>query len=443
MTCDLVIEGCAILTLDSGYRIFDPGFVAVGSGRIVGLGLAGESLAYPAARRIDARGRLLMPGFVNVHTHVPMAAFRGAGEDIDDRLSRFIFPLEKSLVDRQLVFESSRYCLAEMARSGTTCFADMYYFEDEVARAAKQLGMRCLLGETVVGFPAPDAVEAHGGQDYARRFIEEWQGDALVQPCFAPHAPYSVDEAHLKAIWSEAERLGVKVLMHLAETEKEAAAFRASHGSSVRYLESIGCLGSGLVAAHMIYVDDQDIEILSRRGVAIAHCPASNAKSGRPIAPAYKYRAAGLRLGLGTDGPISGNGMDMMGVTGLYPKLQKVLSGRRGEVGAREALRAATLGGAEALGLADKIGSIEIGKRADLVLADAGDFNVQPVYDWYATAVYALRPHNVRTVLVDGRIIVEEGRLTTLDEDECKAGMRAIAERCRGEIARLSKEQSP
>ncbi|HET7838293.1 MAG TPA: amidohydrolase [Rectinemataceae bacterium] len=443
MDCGLLIEGCAVLTMDAEYRIFDPGFVAVRDGAIVGLGPAAEAAHWTAARRIDARGRLLMPGFVNAHTHVAMAAFRGACEDLDDRLVRFIFPMEKSLVSRDLVFESTRFCLAEMARSGTTCFADMYYFEDEVARAADQVGMRCLLGETVVDFPAPDAGEAYGGIAYARRFVEDWRGHPLVSPCFAPHAPYTVDAEHLKLIWAEAESQGVPVLIPLAETEREAARFRASHGSPVKYLESIGCLGSRLVAAHMIFVDAEDIAILAERDVAVAHCPASNAKSGRPIAPAWKYRAAGLRMGLATDGPISGNGMDMMGVTGLYPKLQKVLSGRREEVSAREALRAATLGGAEALGLGHLVGSIEPGKRADLVLADTDDFNVQPVYDWYATAVYALRPHNVRTVLVDGRVIVDEGRMATIDEAEAKAAMRAITSRCRLEIARLTKELLP
>jgi len=444
MNCDLLVEGGAVLCLDAAYRVFEPGYVAIRDGAIVGVGPAAEAAPeagrWQAARRVGGPGFLVLPGFVNVHTHVPMAAFRGACEDMEERLTRFLFPMEQRLVDRGLVREASRFCLAEMAKSGTTTFADMYYFEDEVARAAKEVGLRCLLGETVVDFAAPDASEAYGGIGYARRFIEEWGGERLIQPCFAPHAPYTVDGAHLREIWSEARRLGVPVMMHVAEAAKENERFRASHGSVVRYLDSIGCLDERLVAAHMIYVDDEDIALLKKRDVAIAHCPASNAKSGRPISPAYKYLEAGLRLGLATDGPVSGNGMDMMGVLGLYPKLQKVLSGRRDEVTSREALRAATLGGAEALGLADRTGSLELGKRADLILVDADDFSMQPVYDWYATAVYAMKPHNVKSVIVDGRLVVEDGRMTGIDEAETKAEMRDIAARCRGEIERLRGE---
>jgi cytosine/adenosine deaminase-related metal-dependent hydrolase len=442
MKVDLLVEGGTVLTLDPLWRILEPGYVAVKAGSIVAVGPMEETPGIEASRRLDARGRLVMPGFVNTHTHVAMAAFRGAAEDMDDRLARFIFPLEKRLVMRDLVREASRYCLVEMAKSGTTTFADMYYFEDEVAEAAREAGLRCLLGETVVDFPSPDSEEAHGGIEYGLKFIEAWRDDPLVTPCLAPHAPYTVDGGKLGEICSESRRLGLPVLMHVAEAEREAARFRDSHGSVIRYLESLGCLDGRLVAAHMIHVDDEDIRILARHDVAIAHCPASNAKSGRPVAPAWKYREAGLRLGLATDGPLSGNGMDMEGILGLYPKLQKVLAGRREVVSAREALRAATLGGAEALGLGQRTGSLEAGKRADLIIVDVDDFNVQPVYDWYAAVVYALRPHNVRSVLVDGRVIVDEGRMTGVDEERSKAEMRAIARRCRGEIERLSKEVS-
>jgi cytosine/adenosine deaminase-related metal-dependent hydrolase len=381
---------------------------------------------------------LALPGFVNAHTHVAMAAFRGAGEDRDERLTRFLFPMEKALVDKDLVRQASLFCLAEMARSGVTTFADMYYFEDEVAVAAERAGLRCLLGETVVDFPAPDSPEPHGGMDYARDFIAKWKGHPLITPCFAPHAPYTVSAEKLVEIGRLSGELGLPFLMHVAETAPEAGRFRASHGSVVRYLDSLGVLDSRLVAAHAIYLDEADIELLARKGVAVAHCPASNAKSGRPIAPAWKLMASGVRLGLGTDGPVSGNGMDMEGVLGLFPKLQKMASGRRETMSSREALRAATLGGAEALGLGSVTGSLEEGKRADFLLADAGDFNMQPVYDWYATAVYAMRPHNVRHVFVDGREIVSGGRMTGFDEAEAKASMSRIAARCRAEIGRLS-----
>lgn len=440
MRVDLLVEGATILTVDRDWRTFEPGWLSVKDGKIAGLGPGPAPVELEAAQGIDGRGMLCLPGFVNTHTHVAMAAFRGAGEDRADRLQRFLFPMEKALVSRDLVYQASRYCLCEMARSGTTSFADMYYFEDEVARATDEVGLRALLGETVVDFPAPDAPRAHGGLAYAEGFIAKWKGHDRIRPCLAPHATYTVAPEALLAIHARAEALDLPILIHLAETEKESSRFRASHGSAVRYLDSLGLLDSRLIAAHVVYVDEADIGLLAKRDVAVAHCPASNAKSGRPIAPALRMARAGIRLGLATDGPVSGNGMDMEGIVGLFPKLQKVLEADREVLSSREALRAATLGGAEALGLGGITGSLEVGKQADFFLADAGDFNMGPVYDWYATAVYAMRPHNVRQVFVDGRQIVADGRMRGLDEAEVKAAMAGIAAGCRAEISRLSEE---
>ncbi|MBL8967704.1 MAG: amidohydrolase family protein, partial [Spirochaetaceae bacterium] len=298
MTCDILVDGAAVVTVDPEWRIFDPGHVAIDGGRIVGVGSSGGAAAraWEPRRRIDGAGKLVIPGFVNTHTHVAMAAFKGAGEDVRDRLARYIFPMEKRLVDADLVYRGSRFCLAEMAKSGTTTFADMYYFEEEVARAAKEAGLRALLGETVVDFPAPDAPEPYGGIEKARRFAADWKGDALVTPCFAPHATYTVDAGRLVLLRGEAERLGSPLMLHFAEMADEAERFKASHGSVARYLDSIGLLWPGLLAVHAIYVDGEDAGLLGRRGVAVAHCPASNAKGGRPVAPALAMREAGVRL---------------------------------------------------------------------------------------------------------------------------------------------------
>ncbi len=437
MTCDLVIENAVVLTVDAAWSLYEPGFVAIRGDTIAASGPMAERGVWDSSRVIDGAGMLAMPGFVNTHTHIAMAAFRGACEDVPDRLQKYIFPLEKRLVSRDLVRLASKFCLAEMAGSGTTTFADMYYFEDEVARAAKEAGMRCILGETVVDFPAPDSAEAYGGLEYARNFIAQWKGDELVTPCFAPHAPYTVDAGHLRRIRSEAERLGVPALMHVAETAPENARFRSSHGSVIRYLDSIGFLYPGLIAAHMIYVDDEDIAIAAAQGISVAHCPASNAKSGRPICPAAAFMEAGVRLGLATDGPLSGNGMDMQGILGLFPKLQKVRAGDREAMPARAAVRAATLGGAEALGLGKVTGSIEAGKKADIILVDTEAFNIQPVYDWYATVAYAMRPQNVDTVIVGGRIIRDRCGMRGFDETETMKAMHQLAAGCRDAIIEL------
>ncbi len=454
---DLLVEGAAVVTVDSGYRVFDPGYLGIKDGRIVAIGPMEElparggarvpggprnsqDLRAAASRVIDGRGKFVMPGFVNTHTHIPMAAFRGACEDVPDRLTRFIFPMENSLVTPDQVYWSSLHCLVEMARSGTTTFADMYYFEDEVARATDKSGLRALLGETILGQKAPDAADAAEGMAYTARFIDAWKGHPRIKPCYAPHAPYTVDADTLAWILREAERRDVDIMMHVAEMDFEHARFSAAHGSVLRYLDTIGgLLSPRLLAVHMLYLDEADLQLVVDRKLRVAHCPASNAKSGRKICPAWRLSQGGVPLGLGTDGPLSGNGMDMQGVLNLFPKLQKVREGRRDILTAKEALRAATLGGAEVLGMDTEIGSLETGKRADFVIADARDFNIQPVYDWHATIVYAMRPHNVESVYVEGSAVVENRRMTGFDEDEVMKHTMGLRASCAGFIAEIER----
>lgn len=434
-----VLGGAAVITVDPEWRIFEPGYIAVRNGRISALGSAEEGRTRNATRRIEARGKLLMPGFVNTHTHISMAAFRGACEDVPDRLTRFLFPLERDLVRPDLVYWSSLYCLVEMALSGTTTFADMYYFEDEVAKATEKAGMRAILGETILDQVAPDAMDFLAGMNYARDYIAKWKGHEFIKPCFAPHAPYTVAREHLGMIRDEAERLDVDIMMHAAEMDFENKRFSESHGSVLRYLDSIeGLLSPRLLAAHMLYVGDDEIALVKDRGMRVAHCPSSNAKSGRIICPAWRMARAGVPLGLATDGPLSGNGMDMQGVLNLFPKMQKVREGRRDILTAKEALRAATLGGAEALRMDREIGSLEVGKKADFIIVDAGEFNMQPAYDWYATIVYAMRPHNVESAFVGGRQIVADRRMKSFDQDEVMSEMAKTKDKCSAFIAAIS-----
>ncbi len=439
MTFDLLVKNAAVLTVDKDMSIHESGYLAVKDGRIAAVGPAAEAAGREAARVIDAHGKLVMPGFVNAHTHVPMAAFRGACEDVRDRLLRYIFPMERKLVSPELVYWSSLFSLAEMLRSGTTAFADMYYFEDEVAKATAAIGMRGLLGETVLGQPAPDAKEPNGGLAYAKNFIADWKGHELVRPCIAPHAPYTVDRTGLEQVRNEAEKLGVDIMMHVAETEPENRQFSASHGSVLKYLDSIdGFLSPRLLAAHMIYLDDSDIELAAKRGMRVAHCPASNSKSGRPICPAWRLTQAGVPLGLATDGPLSGNGMDLQGILNIYPKMQKVREGRRELLPASEALRSATMGGAKAIGLGSEVGSLETGKRADFILVNTEDFNMQPIYDWNAAVVFGMRPHNVESVFVGGKQVVADGRLVLVEQEKIMAEMKKLREKCSSFIASLT-----
>lgn len=431
----LLFENALVVTMDGAGALYDNGWLLVEGNAIAGLGpmdalpAGQEARDRIADRRIDARGGILMPGFVNVHTHVSMAPFRGLGEDRPDRLRRFLFPLEKRFVGKELVYDGARFGLVEMAKSGTTCFADMYYFEAEVARAADEAGLRAVVGETIVDFPAPDAAEPYGGLAYARRFADEWAGHPRVSPSFAPHAPYTVDADHLRAAAAEAEKRGLVLQMHVAEATDENTRFAASHGSTLRYLDSVGVLSPRLLAAHLVYADDADIALLRERDVAAAHCPQSNAKAGRLIAPAHRMACAGVRLGLATDGPLSGNGMDMQSIVSWYPKMQKVRELKRDIVSAKEAAYAATIGGANALGLGGITGSLEIGKRADLALFDTDSFGVQPIHDAYSTIVYSLKASDARSVLVDGAFVVEERKMVGIDEGEAMAKLKETAAR--------------
>lgn len=438
MECDLLLEGGTILTLDSCWHLHDPGYLAIRNGRIADIGPMPAPQGLQAAEVLNLSGSLVMPGYVNTHTHIAMSAFRGAGEDMPDRLSRFIFPLEKAMVSPELVYDASLFTIAEMVRSGTTCFADMYYFEEEVARAAADAGMRALVGETVVDFPAPDCGAAYEGIEKALHLADAWKGHPLVRACIAPHAPYTVDEEHLCRIAELAESQDIPIMMHVAEMDFEHARFSAGYGSVLRYLDRTGILSPRLIAAHMLFLDDADIELASRRGLKVAHCPVSNAKSGRPICPAWRLAAAGVPVGLGTDGPLSGNTMDMQTVTSLYPKLQKTRERRRDIVSAREALWTATCGGARVLGLEDSIGSLEAGKQADIQIAAIDDFNCLPVHDWYSTAVYALQAHNVRHVLVAGRFVMKDRRLVFADEQSLKERLLVHARASKAIISALN-----
>ncbi len=434
MECDICIRGGAVLTMDARWRIFDPGYVAIQGGRIADagpLGDAGRCGGWTAKTTIDAGGTFIMPGYVNTHTHISMSPFRGAMEDSKDRLTRFIFPLEKEMVRPELVYDGALFTIAEMVRSGPTCFADMYYFEAEVARAADRAGMRAFVGETVVDFPAPDASAPYEGIEHTKKLVHDWKGHPRITPMIAPHAPYTVDAEHLSHIAAIADELDIPVMMHVAEMDFEHARFSRSHGSVLKYLDTTGILSPRLIAVHMLYLDQDDVALAAERGITVAHCPVSNAKSGRPICPAWQLGRAGAAVGIGTDGPLSGNTMDMQTVTSIYPKMQKVREGRRDIVPAREALYTATMGGAGALGLADQIGSIEAGKWADLQIVETDDFNLLPVHDWYAPAVYAAQAHNVRDTMVAGSFVMRERKLQFADEGTLKekvlyhAGMSA------------------
>lgn len=418
----LMIENGLVVTMDPDRRVIENGVVVIDGPDIRAVGTADLKTRYRPAQIIDAHGGIVMPGMANLHTHAPMVAFRGIGEyAVENLLFDVMFPLEKALLSRELIHVSARQAALEMALAGVTVFADMYYHEDEVARAAKQVGLRGVLGETVIGFPVVDAPEPYGGLAYAEAFIRAYEGDPLIMPAVAPHAAYTVETDRLLAAKALADAHDVPILMHLAEFRDEHAMVLERHPamrpeqSVIGYLSSIGFLSERLTAAHVIYADAADMQLLLRAGVGVSHNPKANAKGASGIAPALEMRRAGIPVGLGTDGPMSSNQMDILTAMGWAAGVARLRHGDATLYTPLELVEMATIKGAQALHMEAAIGSLEAGKRADLVILDATSANMQPLHDVYAAIAFSAYPGNVTTTVVHGEIVVRGGQVVTID----------------------------
>ena len=417
---DLLISGGTVITMDADFRVIEDGAVLVRDDRIAEVGTRSALLARAAgAKTIDASGTLVVPGMINGHAHAAMSLFRGIAEDhsLDDWLQRYIFPAEGRNVTEDFVLWGTRLGVLEMLRGGVTTFADMYYFEDVVAQVTHEAGIRGVLGETIVDFPAPDHKTPSAALAYAQEFIERWRNDPLITPGVAPHSIYTLSTDTLKATVALARRLGAPILIHIAEAPFESERSRAKHGlSPVAYLESIGLLGPDVIGAHCIWVDKDDIATLVRRGVGAVHNPSSNMKLASGVMPVVDILAAGGRVGLATDSAASNNNQDLFQEMNIAAKLQKVSRMDPRALPARQVVEMATIGGARALHLDHKIGSIEAGKEADLILIGTGATHSTPMYNVYSQLVYALNAHDVRTAIVAGRVVMENRVCLTLDK---------------------------
>lgn len=422
---DILITGGTVVTM-AGPNI-ERGSVAIRDGEIVAVGASSEiDGKYQAKTVIKAGGHAIVPGFVNAHTHVPMTLFRGIADDRElmDWLTNFIFPAEAKNVDREFVKWGTRLAAAEMIRSGTTTFADMYYFESDIARETKAAGLRGVLGETLIDFPAPDNKTWDAAIQYMRDYARQWKGDRLITPAFAPHAPFTVSTEHLKQVRALATELGIPILIHVSETKDELrqVAEKQNGMTPGAYLDSIGFLGDDVVAAHGVHLTPAELRTFAARKTGVVHCPESNQMLASGVAPVVEMIAAGMEVGLGTDGPAgSNNNLDMLEEAASAARLQKVMRNDPKAISAREVLRLATIGGAQVLGLGDRIGTLERGKRADVVLIDLHQAKTQPVYSVESAIVYAASGNSVVTTIVDGRILMRRGELLTVDEDEAIA----------------------
>lgn len=425
----IVIKNVNIITMDKEKKVIENGAAVINGDIIEAVGDSSILDQYRGEDTIDGNNGILMPGMVNTHTHASMIIFRSLADDVPDRLKKYIFPLEQRLVDKNLVALGARYAAAEMLLGGVTTFADMYYFEDEVASAAKDMGIRAVVGETVLDFPSPDSKEAYGGLDYGEWFIQKWKHDGLIIPAIAPHAPYSNDTEHLKEAYALAEKYDVPIMMHIAEMDYESQKYMDEYNMTpVQYLESIGVLGDRLTAAHLIHVSDEDLDLIEKRNVGIAHNVGANSKGAKGVSPAVKMYKRGMRIGLGTDGPMSGNTLDIITQMSLVGKIHKLFNKDRSLLPASEIVEMATIGGARALNLQNKIGSIEKGKKADIVIVETESLNMQPLYDYYSVLVYSANPGNVDTVIVDGNVLVRNKKLTNCNTAELISELKEIKE---------------
>lgn len=412
-----LIKNVTILTMNENKDIIENGVLVIEDDTILEVGTFKLEDRYKNADVvIDGEEGILIPGMVNCHTHASMIPFRSLADDCKDRLKRYLFPLEKKMVSKELVYVGAKYAICEMLLGGVTTFCDMYYFEDEVAKAAKELNIRGVLCETVVNFPAPDAEECFGGLEYSEGFIEKWKNDNLIIPGIAPHAPYTNSDDSLKASYDLSKKYNVPLTMHVAEMDYEYDKYINEYKlTPVKYLDKLGILDENFIAAHSILIDDEDIQILKNKGVKVSHNIGANAKGAKGVAPILKMKEEGIDIGLGSDGPMSGNTLDIITQMSQVGKIHKLFLNDRSVLTSIELLEMATIGGAKVLGLDKKIGSIESGKKADLVIIETQSVNMQPIYDYYAAIVYSSNPSNVSTVIVDGKIVVKDKKLLSGD----------------------------
>jgi 5-methylthioadenosine/S-adenosylhomocysteine deaminase len=420
-SADLIVSGGIVVTMDPVRAIYQDGSVAVRGDSIVAVGTRAEIEGrYESAQLIDARGRLVLPGFINGHTHVPMTLFRGLHDDVtlNDWLYKYIFPAEAKNVNEEFVRWGTRLAAAEQIRAGVTTFADMYYFEDAVAEETKAAGMRGVLGETFIDFPAPDNKSEAEMLAYTERFLKRWQGDPLIHAAPAPHSIYTCSKKTLQDAAALARKYHAPILIHVAEMKKEWEDSEKTNGMSpVAYLEKIGVLGPDVVAAHCIFVDEADRKLLAQRGVGCVHNPSSNMMIASGVSPVPEMRAAGVAVGLGTDGPAgSNNDLDLMEEIDLAAKLAKLSKMDPLALNAKSVVEMGTIDGARAIHMEKEIGSLEPGKKADLILIDLNEPNAVPMYDIYAQIAYSLKGRDVATVIIGGRVVMQNHLLLTVDE---------------------------
>ncbi|MGH2536287.1 MAG: amidohydrolase family protein [Candidatus Promineifilaceae bacterium] len=448
-TADLILTGGAAVSMNARFDLFNPGAVAVRADSIVAVGPADQiARAFTAAETVDCLGQAIIPGLINAHTHAPMALLRGLNDDLRlDVWLGYLMPLEREFVTPEFVQLGAQLACAEMIRSGVTAFADMYYFEERIAEATAEVGLRALLGQTVLVFPAPDAETYEDALEACRRFIEGWNGHPLIQPAVAPHAWYTATPDLLRACADLARAYDVPLHTHIAETALEAENSKREHNMPVvPWNARHGILQTKLLAAHCVHLDRGEMYDLKKAGAGVAHCPSSNLKLASGFAQVGKMLRMGLNVGVGTDGAASNNDLDMFQEMHLAAILAKTVSNDPTVLPARQALELATIGGARALHMAHLTGSLEPGKRADIAVVDMARLHNTPHFQdnpdaIYSRLVYAAKSSDVAHLLCNGRWLMRERQLLTVDEAQVRQKAAAVAAEIDAFVAR--RESSP
>ena len=437
---DFIVRGDYVVTMDAAGTVIEDGAVAIVDGAIATVGPAAEVLAaHPGLHALDGEHRVVMPGLVNGHSHAAMTLLRGVADDLAlmDWLQNYIFPAEVEFVDAEFVRIGTELACWEMIRGGTTTFVDMYYYPDTIAEVVESCGMRALISATVIDQRSPDAENASDSIGKGVAFIGRWKDKSpRITPIFGPHANYTLNEDQLQATRAMATRLGVPISIHLSESPYEVQYSKEHYGTtSIAMFDAIGFFDGPTIAAHVVWPTDEEIPILARREVGVIHNPTSNMKIASGIAPITKMLASGVRVGLGTDGAASNNDLDMWEEMRLASFLQKVEQMNPEVLTATEVLTMATRGGATAIGLGESIGSLEKGKRADLIQVAFDDVHHVPTYDVISHLVYVTDEQDVATVIVDGKVLMKDRELTTIDTDRVRKEANELAARIQAALA--------
>ncbi len=417
MEADILIQNGTLLTMDAQMTLFEKGVIAVVGDKITHIGKKDDLVTIRAKKTIDAQEGFVLPGLINAHTHASMTLFRGLADDLPlmEWLTKYIFPAE-SKMDEEFVRTGALLACAEMILSGTTTFCDMYLFEDEVAKAAQESGMRCLVGEVLYDFPSPSYGPIEKGFEYTEFLIQKWSGHPLVSIAVEPHAPYTCSADLLTKANHVALTHGIPLITHVAETEIEVKeSLEKFKKRPFEYLESLGILGPHVIADHCVHVDDSEIERMVKNQIKAVHNPESNMKLASGISPVSRLLAKGVTVGLGTDGCASNNNLDLFEEMDTAAKLQKVGTMDPTALNAPTVLKMATVSGAEVLGLENLVGSLEVGKKADIIILDARKPHLVPLYNPYSHLVYSARGHDVTHSVINGRLVMENRRLLSLD----------------------------